>query len=138
MSLDEKAQILETISSSSYGVRDLIRELACRASRVISLLKEMEQEQLIEFQSTTQSKRGRPRKNAVCTGLGLEFLEAHKRLQMKPVRARKEDLDRAVKDALYAQRLVANGHSPFKLFIELNEIARNIKISSEASETVQR
>ncbi len=138
MSLDEKAQILETVSSSSCGIRDVIKKLACRASRVISLLKEMEQEQLIEFQSATQSKRGRPRKNVVCTGLGLEFLEAHRRLRMKPVRARKEDLDHAVKDALYVQRLVANGHLPFKLFMELNDIACNIKISSKTSEAIRK
>jgi predicted ArsR family transcriptional regulator len=138
MSLDEKARILETVSSSSCGVRDVIKKLACRASRVISLLKEMEQEQLIEFQNATQSKRGRPRKNVVCTDLGFEFLEAHRRLRMKTVRVRKEDLDRAVKDALYVQRLVANGHSPFKLFMELNDIACNIKISSETSGIVRK
>ena len=138
MSLDEKARILETAASSSCGVRDVIKTLACRASRVISLLKEMEQERLIEFQNASQLRKGRPTKNVVYTDLGLEFLEAHRKLRMKPVRARKEDLDRAVKDALYVQRLVANGHSPFKLFMELNDIACNIKISSEASGTVRK
>jgi hypothetical protein len=138
MSLDEKARILETAASSSCGVRDVIKTLACRASKVISLLKEMEQERLIEFQNVSQLRKGRPTKNVVCTDLGLEFLEAHRKLRMKPVRARKEDLDRAVKDALYAQRLVANGHLPFKLFMELNDIACNIKISSEASGTVRK
>jgi hypothetical protein len=54
---------------------------------------------------------------------------------MTPLRARKKDLERAAKDAAYTSRLVANGHSPFKLFMELNMIARNIKVSSEASET---
>jgi DNA-binding PadR family transcriptional regulator len=96
----------------------------------------MKEEQLIEFQQTTHSKRGRPKKTTVCTPLGLEFLETYRKLGTKPLRARKEDLDRAAKDAEYASRLVADGHSPFQVFVELNMIARNIKLSSETPETV--
>ena len=55
---------------------------------------------------------------------------------MQQLKARKEDLDRAVKQALYIKRLIEYGHSPFELFMELNTIARNIKISSETSETL--
>ncbi len=138
MSLDEKAQVLETVMSSSSGVKDVVRTLPCRASRTISLLKEMEQERLIEFQHVTPSSRGRPKKIMVCTSLGSEFLETHRRLRMKPIRARKEDLDRAVQDALYAERLVGYGHSPFKLFMELNNIACYIKISSETSQDIRK
>jgi hypothetical protein len=56
------------------------------------------------------------------------------------LQARKEDLEHAVKDALYTQRLVEYGHSPFKLFMELNTIAHNIYKSSETatSQTRQR
>jgi DNA-binding PadR family transcriptional regulator len=96
----------------------------------------MNEEQLIEFQEVPHSKRGRPKKSVVCTPLGFEFLETHKKLKMQPLRARKEDLDHAAKDAAYANRLVANGHSPFQVFMELNMIARNIKVSSETPETV--
>ena len=49
------------------------------------------------------------------------------------LQARKEDFERAVKHALYTQRLVDHGHSPFKLFMELNTIALNIKKSSETA-----
>jgi hypothetical protein len=54
---------------------------------------------------------------------------------MTPLKARKEDLAHAVKDAAYTNRLVARGHSPFKIFMELNMIARNINVSSETSES---
>ena len=43
---------------------------------------------------------------------------------MKPLRARKADLEHAVSDALYTERLIRNGHSPFELFMELDTIAR--------------
>lgn len=67
--------------------------------------------------------------------LGIEFLETYRELKMKPLKAKKEDLEHAVRDAAYTGRLVANGHSPFQIFMELNTIAHNIKISSETSET---
>lgn len=96
----------------------------------------MSEERLIEFQIVKQSSRGRPKKNIVCTSLGLDFLETYSKLRMKPLRARKQDLEHAAKDALYTSRLVANGHSPFKLFMELNTIVRNINNSSKTNQTI--
>ena len=96
----------------------------------------MKDEGLIELQCAHTRKRGRPKKNITCAALGLEFLETYRKLKTKPLRARKEDLEHAVKDSLYTERLAANGHSPFKLFMELNTIVHNIKISSETSEAI--
>jgi len=136
MSLDQRAQILEAAVSTTCGVRDLVQVLEWKTSKVISLLREMNKERLIDLQQVTYSRRGRPKKNIICTSLGFEFLETYRRLKMKPLRARKEDLEHAVKDASYASRLVAYGHSPFQIFMELNTIARNIKVSSQTSETI--
>ena len=136
MSFDPRARILETAASGPCGIKEAIQKLRWRPSRVISLSKKMRDEGLIELQEIKRSRRGRPKKNIVCTPLGFDFLETYRRLRVKPLRARKEDLERAVKDALYAERLVANGHSPFKLFMELNAIVHNIKVSSEASEAI--
>lgn len=134
MSLEQKAQILEAIMRAPCGVRNLVQILRLRATRSILLLKEMEEEGLVESRDAASSKRGRPKRLVTCTPLGSEFLEAYKRMRMKPLRARRADLDRAVKDALYAQRLVARGHSAFTLFMELNTIVSNIKIHSETRE----
>jgi len=136
MLLDQRAQILEAAVSTTCGVRDLVQVLEWKTSKVILLLREMNKEKLIDLQQVTYSRRGRPKKNIICTPLGFEFLETYRRLKMKPLRARKEDLEHAVQDASYASRLVANGHSPFQLFMELNAIARNIKVSSQTSETI--
>jgi hypothetical protein len=136
MSLDQRARILEVAVSTTCGVRDLVEVLEWKTSKVISLLKEMNKEKLINLQQVTYSRRGRPKKNIICTPLGFDFLETYRKLKMKPLRARKEDLEHAVKDASYTSRLVANGHSPFHIFMELNTIARNIKVSSETSETI--
>jgi DNA-binding PadR family transcriptional regulator len=109
--------------------------LKWKTAKVISLLRKMNEEKLIDLREGAHLRRGRPKKNMTCTALGFEFLETYRKLETKPIRARKEDFDRAVKDAAYAGRLVENGHSPFQIFMELNAIARNIKISSETSET---
>jgi DNA-binding PadR family transcriptional regulator len=135
MSLDQRAQILTAITSATYGVRDLAQTLKWKTSNVVFLLKKMNEEQLITLQQVTHSKRGRPKKSITCTPLGFEFLSAYSKLKMTPLKARKKDLERATKDAAYASRLVARGHSPFKIFMELNTIARNIKVSSENPET---
>lgn len=98
----------------------------------------MREERLIELKPVPPSRRGRPKKTVVCTPLGLEFLITHNNLRMKPLRARRQDLEHAVKDALYSEMLVEFGHSPFRLFMELNAIADNIKVSSKAPETTRK
>ena len=133
MSLEKRAKLLDAIMQDPSGVREIIQKLRWQPSSVISLLKKVNAEKLVEVEYMHTNKRGRPKKNVKCTPLGLEFLEDYRRLKMKPIRARKEDLERATKDALYAKRLVAVGHSPFRLFMELNTYVHNIKIASEAS-----
>ena len=60
------------------------------------------------------------------TPLGEEFFKDCKRLEEKRLRARKTDLQRAVRDAQYADRLVEAGHDAFKLFLELNDLVSRI------------
>jgi len=131
MSLEQRAKILEITLSSPYGVREIVHQLKLKTTNVITLLRKMGQEQLIEIRPATSQKKGRPKKYITATPLGCEFLNAYQQLNMKPLRATREDLNRAAKDAMYTNRLVENGHSPFELFMELNMIAGNIKNSSE-------
>ena len=136
MPMDPRAQMLEAVESGPRSVREVIKKLRWRPSRAISLSRKMRIEDLIELQQVKQSRRGRPKKIIFCTHLGFDFLRTYRKLMMKPLRARKEDLERAVKDASYAEKLVASGHSPFRLFMELNAIVHNIEISSKAPEAV--
>ncbi len=139
MSMDQRAQILKTVSTAERGIREVIRELRWAPSRTVDLLRKMEDEGLIiqaknnSTQPSMPARKGRPKKIMTCTRLGIEFLDTYRKLKMKLLRARKEDLEHATGDALYAERLVTAGHSPFQLFMELTDIANNIKISSETS-----
>jgi predicted transcriptional regulator len=131
MSLEQRARILEITKSTPCGVREIVQLLKLKTSNVISLLKKMEQEQIVTMQFTSRPKKGRPKKCIIPTRLGYEYLDAYKKLSLKSLRATKQDLNRATKDAMYVSRLVENGHSPFEVFMELNMIASNIKNSSE-------
>ncbi len=139
MSLENKAQILDAVTSSTSvtcGIRDIVQNLKWKTSRIIALSKEMSEERLIEFRTIKSPIRGRPKKAIVVTNLGLDFLETYRMLGTKPLRARKQDLERAAKDALHTERLIERGHQPFKLFLELNEIVRNISNSSKTNQSI--
>jgi DNA-binding PadR family transcriptional regulator len=107
-----------------------------KTSNITSLLKKMEEEQLISTKSAKKNKKGRPKKRVIPTPLGHEFLETYKKLNLNIIKSRKTDLHHAAKDAKYAERLAETGHSPFQIFLELNTIASNIKNSSENHQAV--
>lgn len=142
MSMDQRAQILKTVLSAERGIREVIRELKWASSRIVDLLRKMEDEGLVaqvesnSTQPSMRTRKGRPKKVMTCTLLGIEFLETYEKLKMKLLRARKEDLEHATRDAQYTERLVTAGHSPFQLFMELNNIANDIKISSETFQSL--
>jgi len=136
MSIEQRAKILETATSSPLGVREIVERLKGKTSNITALLEEMRNEGLVDLKRVASAKRGRPKKQVSCTSLGVDFLETYRTLRTKPLRARRQDLERAAKDAQYAERLVANGHSPFELFKELNMIVDNIKVPSKTTETV--
>jgi len=130
MSLEQRARILQAVTSRVCGVRDLVQLLKLKSSNLISLLRRMEEEKLIEVQFAKGAKKGRPKKCITASSLGYDFLDSYEKLNLKRLTARKADLDHAVKDALYASRLAESGHSTFQVFMELNTIASNIKNSS--------
>jgi len=132
MSVDARSKILKIVSSCLCGVKEVVQELDIRTSSTVALLEKMSEEGLISLENR-YSRRGRPKKTIKPTALGCEFLEAFEKLKSKSLKARKNDLKHAVDDALYTRRLIEEGHSPFALFMELNNIAHNLKVSSEAS-----
>ena len=129
MSLEQRARILQAVTSRPCGVRDIVKLLKIKSSNIVSLLRRMEEEKLIEVQFAKGPKKGRPKKCITASSLGSDFLDSYKKLKLKRLTARKTDLDRAVKDAIYASKLAEN-HSTFQVFMELNTIASNIKNSS--------
>ena len=135
MTLDQRAKVLE-VSESNCGTREMGQLLKMKTANVISIIKKMDQEKLIKINIVATPKRGRPKKCITITPLGYEFLEAYKKANSKILKAKKEDLSHAEKEALYVNRLMKRGLSPFQVFLELNTIASNIKNSSENHQAI--
>ena len=129
MSLEQRAKILQVVSPNPCRATDMVKLLKIKSANTVSLLRLMENEKLIEVQFDKGPKKGRPKKCITASSLGYDFLDSYKKLNLKRLTARKADLDRAVKDARYASKLAEN-HSTFQVFMELNTIASNIKNSS--------
>ena len=136
MFADEKAAILKEINPEPCGISELIQRLRWKPARVIELLRIMDEEGLIAFLERTKHRRGRPKKIPVPTALGHKFVDTYEMLAMKGLKARRADFRHATEDALYVKRLVSAGHSPFRLFLELNDIVLNIKNSAKTSNTL--
>ena len=130
MSVDARANILRIANSNPCSIKEIVPKLNLRTSSTLSLIEKMSEEGLINLE-TSYSKRGRPKKIMIPTALGREFLEGYEKLKIKPLKARKTDLKHALEDALYTRRLVKKGHSTFVLFMELNNIVHNIKVSAK-------
>ena len=126
MGVDDRVTVLRAVSSSPCSIRALMEMLHWKTSKALGLIREMEEEGLIELREEKGNKRGRPRKVTMATPLGEEFLNDYKRLEKKRLKARKTDLQHATRDAQYVDRLVEAGHDTFKLFLELNDLVSRI------------
>ena len=67
MSLEQRAKVLQAATSSPSGVRDIVKLLKTKSSNIVSLLKQMENEALIEVQHAKSPKKGRPKKFITAT-----------------------------------------------------------------------
>lgn len=124
MSVEIKAQLLGTIQKEPLGVREMAQRFRKRPETIISLLREMEDEGLLEMSSRRTRKKGRPKRMLKPTALGEEYLETFRRLMMKTLRTNRNDLMKAKRDAEYVNRLIARGKDPYRAFMELNDLVR--------------
>jgi len=127
--LDEKATILNAISSHPCGVRELVEKLHWKTQRVVSLLKTMGEEGFIEFQENATSTRGRPKKLVVASTLGVELLETFEKCRRKAIQINYNDVKSAVYQANLAKKLEGSNVSPFQRFWELTSLALKIRNS---------
>jgi len=126
---DERVEILKTINANPCGVRELVHKLNWKTERVISLLKTMKEEGIIEFLESHTHSRGRPKKLVVASTLGIEFLETFEKCQRKIIQINHNDIKSAVHQANLAKKLEEYHVSPFQRFWELNSIALKIRNS---------
>jgi len=127
--LDENATILNAINQNPCGVRELVEKLHWKTERVISLLKTMLEQGLIEFHENITLYRGRPKKLIVASTLGSEFLETFDRCQRKTIQINSNDIKSAIYQADLAKKLEQYHVSPIQRFWELTSIALKVRNS---------
>ena len=86
---------------------------------------EMESQGLVKADSSPKG-RGRPKRLMEASELGLDYVAAYERLELRPLRGRRGDLVRGAEEGLRARRLSSRGLSPFRQMLELNDIVRDI------------
>lgn len=99
--------------------------LSHRAGDVINLLQDLESQGLIRAEWGPKG-RGRPKRLMGVSELGLDYIAAYERLELRPLRGRRVDLIRGAEEGLHARRLLSRGFSPFGLMLELNDFVRDI------------
>lgn len=125
MSLEVEAQVLFIVKKDPVGVRELSKIMRRRTQVVVSTIKRMSAAGLVDVRPEETRRRGRPRQVISATMLGDDYLEAFKRLKIKPLRSNRNDLAKAKRDAEYVNRLIVRGKEPYDAFLELNSLVRD-------------
>lgn len=125
MSLENEILLLNAIKERPLGVRELVEVMQKRTQMVVTLIRKMESNGLVEGKTRNTAQRGRPTQLVSITILGESFLESFNKLKNMPLKSSKNDLARAKKDAEYVNRLISRGVDPIKAFLELNSLIRD-------------
>lgn len=125
MSVEKRVEILRTLRGGPMGVREILGVLSRRAGDVINSIQELERQGLIRAARGPKG-RGRPKRLMEVSELGLDYIAAYERLELRPLRGRREDLIRGAEEGLHARRLQSRGFSTFRLMLELNDFVRDI------------
>ena len=116
--------MLFIVKKDPVGVRELSKIMRRRTQAVVSTIRRMSAAGLVDVRPEETRRRGRPRQVISATVLGDDYLEAFKRLKIKPLRSNRNDLAKAKRDAEYVNRLIVRGKEPYDAFLELNGLVR--------------
>jgi len=131
--LEERVAILQAINGQPCGVSDLIKKLKFRNEKIVSLLKAMENEGLIDFMATSRgansTRRGRPKRIPVVTALGEQMIKDYIKCTRNIIQLNNNDIIRSMHQISLRKLLEENNISPYQRFFEVNEVAFRIKNS---------
>jgi len=125
MSVEKRVEILRILRGDPLGVRELVGALSRRAGDIVQSVQELEAQGLIRAKRSPKG-RGRPKRLMAVSELGLDYIAAYERLELRPLRGRRDDLIRGAQEGLHAKRLYSRGFSSFRLMLELNDFVRDI------------
>jgi len=132
---DLEIRLLELCSHGRLGIRKMLRLLGGNHTSSMRLMKEFERCGFIEPVSCS-SGRGRPRRIATLSPLGSVVLDKLRSVNNMMIKTNIYDVRSVVDQVRLRNKMIDLGIDPYEKFLELNEIALNIRDSAESSASI--
>jgi DNA-binding PadR family transcriptional regulator len=129
-------RLLELCSKRQLGIREVLSILGGSHTGKMRLIKELERYGVLEL-NQSPSGRGRPKKLVTVSPLGVMLLENLRAINGLMIKMNDNDIRSALEQSRLRNRIVDSGIDPYERFIELNEIALNIRDSAKSSASVR-
>lgn len=132
---DSEIRLLELCSNRHLGVREMLRLLGGSHTSGMRLMKEFERCGFLEFRSCSNG-RGRPRRIATLSPLGSMTLDKLRSVNEMMIKTNVNDVRSVVDQIRLRNKMIDLGINLYERFLELNEIALNIRDSAESSASI--
>jgi len=134
LQIERAARVLLLCNEAVLSVSDLASKVGGKHDNIIELIRELHARGLLLRIKEKQS-RGRPTHLLRTTPLGEHFVERYSRLLGLRLFSNDNDIKKAIHHADLAQMLEKHHISVYARFHEVNELARNIAGTAQASES---
>jgi DNA-binding PadR family transcriptional regulator len=101
----------------------------------LRLIKELERSGSLEL-TQCPNGRGRPKKIVTLSPLGIMMLENLKSINDMMIKMNENDMLTVLEQLRLRNKIIDSGIDPYERFIEMNEIALNIRNSAESSASI--
>jgi len=132
--IERAARVLSLCNETALSVSELASKVGGKRDNIIELIRELDVRGLLLRIKEKQS-RGRPRHMLRTTPLGERFVEQYGRLLDLRLFSNDNDIKKAIHHADLTQMLEEHQISVYARFHEVNELARNIAGTAQASES---
>lgn len=130
-------KLLSICDNTAHAVSEIVRAVGGNHERVIEILKELHERNLVELELVEAHGRGRPTKLIKTTPLGRLFVEESGRLMSLRLYSRGSDIKKALHQADLARDLQTHGITAYARFQEINELARNIARTAKTKQATR-
>jgi DNA-binding MarR family transcriptional regulator len=128
-------QLLELCSKKQLGIREILSILGGSRTSKLRLIKELERSGSLEL-TQCPNGRGRPKKIVTLSPLGIMMLENLKSINDMMIKMNENDMLTVLEQLRLRNKIIDSGIDPYERFIEMNEIALNIRNSAESSASI--
>jgi len=127
---DAEIRLLAMCSERRYGVREMLENLGGSHTGNMHRLKQLESSGALEYEYTSNG-RGRPKKIATLSLLGVTLLDKIRSVNEMMTKVNDNDVNSVKEQLILRKKIIDSGIDPYERFIEMNDIALNIRNSAK-------